>query len=195
MNQCLFLRDYQEEALKTVLDEYKNNVNRQLISLPTGTGKTVIMAAIVKQFNKKTILLAHREELITQAHDKFKLVWPSVDIGICMAAQHQIHNQVVIASIQSASRPKRIAKLKKQGFEFMMVDEAHHSVSLSYQSVINELGFAGGNKLLLGLTATPMRGDKQGLGDIFEKIVFSRSIATMIKAGYLSPVFGRRILT
>lgn len=190
------LRDYQLEALEAVLSEHRNGISRQIVSLPTGTGKTVIMGAIAKQLNKKTILLAHREELITQAVDKFKLVWPSVDIGICMADQDEIHNQVVIASIQSASRPKRINRLKEQGFEFMMVDEAHHSVSQSYQNVINELGFANkGNRLLLGMTATPLRADKKDLGNIFEKITFSRSIGTMIKAGYLAPVFGRRILT
>lgn len=135
------LRDYQEECLETVTKESRAGINRQLISLPTGSGKTVVMGALAKQLNKKTILLAHREELIEQAFDKFKLIWPKADIGICMAEREEIHNQVVIASVQSASRSKRLAKLKERGFELMFVDEAHHSAANSYQNMIQELGF------------------------------------------------------
>lgn len=190
------LRDYQIECVETVFNESSTGINRQLVSLPTGSGKTVIMSAIAREYNKKTLLLAHREELLTQSIDKFKLFWPGVDIGLCKAEYNEIHNQVVVGSVQSCSRPKRLERLKEQGFELLLIDEAHHSVSDSYQSIINELGFASGsNKLLVGVTATPMRGDKQGLGDIFEKITFSRSIATMIRGGYLSPVLGRKILT
>lgn len=190
------LRDYQQEALEAILSEYKTGVSRQLVSLPTGAGKTIVMAAIARQLNKKTLLLAHREELLTQSIDKFKLFWPNVDIGLCKAEYNEIHTQVVVGSVQSCSRPKRLDRLKEQGFELLMIDEAHHSVSDSYQTIINELGFSNGsNKLLVGVTATIMRGDNQSLGDIFNKITFSRSIATMIRAGYLSPVVGRKILT
>jgi len=75
------LRDYQMECLESVFNEFSSGTSRQLISLPTGSGKTVIMGAIAKKLNKRTLLLAHREELIMQAHDKFKLIWPEVDIG------------------------------------------------------------------------------------------------------------------
>lgn len=196
MTFVIQLRDYQTECLETVLDEFKSGVIRQLVSLPTGSGKTVVMAGIAKTINKKTLLLAHREELIDQAIEKFKLVWPGVDIGVCMGERDEIAHQVVVASIQSASRPKRLARLQDQGFDVMMIDEAHHSVSESYQNVINSLGFFGdSNKLLLGVTATPTRSDKLGLGNTYDKITFSRSISTMIKAGYLAPVIGRKILT
>jgi superfamily II DNA or RNA helicase len=190
------LRDYQKECLETVLSEFSAGTRRQLVSLPTGSGKTVVMAAIARHFNKKTLLLAHREELLTQAIEKFRLFWPDVSVGLCKAEDNEIHAQVVIGSVQSCSRPKRLEQLRALGFEVMMIDEAHHSVSDSYQSVINELGFGkGSNRLLLGVTATPKRADKVGLGETFEKIVYSRSIGTMIKAGYLSPVIGRKILT
>jgi ATP-dependent helicase IRC3 len=190
------LRDYQKECLETVISEFNSGVTRQLVSLPTGSGKTVIMGALARQLKKKTILLAHREELISQAVEKFKIVWPGVDIGVCMADRDEITNRVVVASIQSASRPKRLERLQEQGFEVMMIDEAHHSVSESYQNVINGLGFSGiNNRLLLGVTATPQRSDKLGLGETFTHITFSRSISTMIKGGYLSPIIGRKILT
>ena len=154
------------------------------------------MAAIAKKLNRKTLILAHREELITQAVDKFRLFWPGVDIGICMADKNEITCQIVVGSIQSCYRPQRLTKLKEQGFELLLIDEAHHSASESYQSVINGLGFnEEAEKLLVGVTATPQRSDNYGLGNIFQDVTFSRSIATMIKAGYLSPVVGRKILT
>lgn len=190
------LRDYQIECRDTVLDESRAGINRQLVTLPTGSGKTVCMAAIARELNKKTLILAHREELITQTIDKFKLFWPGVDIGICKAQRDEIHTQIVVGSVQSCSRPKRLERLLEQRFEVMMIDEAHHSIAESYQNVITSLGFSKGtSKLLLGVTATPARGDNQHLGNTFDKITFSRSIGTMIKAGYLSPVIGRKILT
>lgn len=190
------LRDYQIEAINSVTVSFLEGIHRQLIILPTGSGKTIIMAALAMQFNKKTLLIAHREELISQAVDKFRLVWPEASIGVCMAERDEIDRQVVIGSVQSCSRPKRLERLKEQGFELMMIDEAHHSSADSYQNVINDLGFGiDSKKLLVGVTATPQRADSQTLGSTFEKITFSRSIGTMIKAGYLSPVVGRKILT
>jgi superfamily II DNA or RNA helicase len=197
MASMIELRDYQIEAVEAVISASNNGINRQLIALPTGSGKTIVMAAIAKKLNKKTLILAHREELIQQVVDKFQLFWPDVSIGVCMAERDEIDCQIVVGSVQSCSRPKRLKKLKAQGFKVMMIDEAHHSVSDSYQRVINTLGFMPGKprKLLIGVTATPHRADKKGLGNTFDKIVFSRSIGTMIKAGYLSPVIGRKIQT
>lgn len=196
MTYSIELRDYQKECVETIINESGAGIKRQLISLPTGSGKTILMSALAKDLNKKTLILAHREELITQTEDKLKLFWPDAKVGICKAERDEIHQQIVIGSVQTCSRPQRLERLKEQGFELLMIDEAHHGVSNSYQSIIKELGFSNGSgKLLIGVTATVKRGDDQGLGDVFEKITFSRSISTMIKAGYLSPVIGRRILT
>ena len=193
---AIALRNYQQEALNAIQQEFQVGVSRQLIVLPTGSGKTVLMAAIAKRYNKRILLLAHREELIIQAYEKFKLFWPDADIGICMADRDEVENQIIIGSVQSCSRPKRLERLKEQDFELLMIDEAHHASAESYQRIIEELGFLNDkSKLLLGVTATPKRSDKQHLGDVFEKITFSRSIATMIKANYLSPAVGRKILT
>lgn len=194
MKNCIALRDYQQECLETILSEYEAGISRQLIALPTGAGKTICMAAIAKHFNKKTLILAHRQELIQQTVDKLKLFWTEVDVGVCMADRQEIDNQVVVGSIQSCYRSQRLANLKEQGFNVLMIDEAHHSVSGSYQTIIRELGFSANaaDKLLIGVSATI---DRAGLGSVFEKVTFSRSIGTMIKAGYLSPVIGRKILT
>jgi len=190
------LRDYQQEALEEIIGQYKLGVNSQLIVLPTGSGKTILMAAIGKHFNKRLLLIAHREELIQQAYDKFKIYWPEADIGICKAEREEVNNQIVIGSIQSCCKAKKLELLKEKGFDILMIDEAHHAAADSYQKVIDELGFRKDeNKLLIGVTATPNRSDKQQLGNTFEKITYSRSISTMIKAGYLSPASGRKILT
>jgi ATP-dependent helicase IRC3 len=188
------LREYQKEALNTVLHEFHAGVSRQLIALPTGSGKTLLMSGIAKHLNKKTLIIAHRQELISQTVEKLQLFWPEVDVGVCMGDRQEVHNQIVVGSVQSCYRPQRLAKLKEQGFSIMMIDEAHHAVSDSYQLLINELGFNKNkiDKLLIGVSATI---DRDGLGNIFEKVVFSRSIGTMIRANYLSPVVGRKILT
>lgn len=125
---------------------------------------------------------------------KFTKGWHLRNDNEMIADRNEIQNQVVTGSIQSCYRPQRLAMLKEQGFDLLMIDEAHHSVADSYQSIINELGFNQNDrsKLLIGVTATP---DRAGLGSVFDKITFSRSIGTMIKAGYLSPVTGRKILT
>lgn len=190
------LRDYQQEALAAVQKELEQGVTKQLIVLPTGSGKTLVAAGLAKLYSKKLLFIAHRDELINQAVDKFTLHWPTADIGICKALKNEIDHQIVIGSVQTCSQAKRLAQLKKQNFQILVIDEAHHSTAPSYRRIIDELGFNDKTKLVVGLTATPMRTkETEGLGDVFEKIIYSRSISTMIKAGYLVPVVGRRIAT
>ena len=190
-------REYQTESLEAVQDFRANGITRQLICLPTGTGKTVVFALLAKEINVRTLVIAHTRELIDQAVEKFKVVWPDVDIGIVKGDQDDINAQVVVASIQTASKDKRLARLKKEGFGLMIIDEAHHSTAASYHKVIEELGFFTGSpdKLLVGVTATPKRSDGVGLSRIFQEIAFERSMPTMIRSGYLSQLLGKQVLT
>ena len=82
ITEMITLRDFQQECLDSIVAEYEAGTSRQIISLPTGSGKTVVMAAVGRHFNKKVLVLAHREELITHSRDKFRLVWPNVEIGV-----------------------------------------------------------------------------------------------------------------
>lgn len=191
------LRDYQLEAIQVVEQEYKNNISKMIIAIPTGGGKTAIAVGISKHFlAKKVLFIAHRDELIQQAYKTFKAHWQEVDIGICQDDRNEIDCHVVIGTIQSCGKTKRLEKLKKRNFDLLFLDEAHHvHIDSLYAKLINELGFNGGGKMCIGLSATPWRTDKHALGDIFEKIVFQRSIEDMIDAGYLSPVIGRKIKT
>ena len=115
------LRDYQQEALESVQEALKNGIYRQLIVLPTGAGKTIIMASIARHFDTKVLLLAHRQELITQAVKNFKLYWPNADIGICKAKRNEIDRHIVIGSIQSCYQPKRLKQLQEQGFSTIQI--------------------------------------------------------------------------
>jgi superfamily II DNA or RNA helicase len=190
------LRPYQIEALEAIDEAYQRGCMKQLIALPTGTGKTVLFAAQTLKMNDKTLILAHRGELLQQATDKIKMLCSEADIGILKAERDEISSQIVIASVQTACRPKRLAQLREQGFKLLIVDEAHHAAADSYKKIFEELGFNGtAGKLLLGVTATAKRGDGQALGKVFDEVVFERSIQTMIKAGYLSDVRGVRVQT
>jgi len=190
------LRDYQEEAVAAVSEQYKKGVTRQLIVLPTGTGKTVLIAAIVMLLGWKTLILAHREELIQQAREKILAYWPEADIGICKAHKNELEHTIVIGSVQTCCRPKRLKQLKKRGFAVLIIDEAHHAPADSYLKVVKKLGFMSSTKkLLVGLTATPERHDKRNVSSVFQEIVYARSISEMINGGHLSSVIGRKITT
>ena len=182
-------RHYQIEAVKKILTKWQEGVTRQLISIPTGTGKTIIFGLVAEALQEHTLVLAHREELLHQAKSKIKLVYPDADIGILKAGEHGgLNRQICIASIQTATR--HIEQLMMRGDKLIICDEAHHAPSKSYKKIFQELGFMAGNpsKLLLGVTATAYRGDSTGLDEVFQEIVFERSIMTMMKSGYLCDV-------
>lgn len=191
----LTLRDYQQESLQAILREFRAGITRQLVSLPTGTGKTILFGALAKELNRKTLIVAHREELLTQARDKILLLWPDADIGIIKAERNEINHQILVASVQTISRPQRLEQLVNRGISLLVIDEAHHAAATSYRKVIAELGFAGADpgKLLVGVTATPQRGDKLGLDSVFQKIVYRRSLPVMIAAGYLADLKGVQV--
>lgn len=190
-------RQYQIESVEAVLAHRENGIRRQLINLPTGTGKTIVFSILAKQLKTKTLILAHREELLDQAASKMRMIWPEAEIGILKADREEIDAMVVIASVQTACRERRLERLKRQGFRLMIVDECHHSAADSYVRVIQELGFMKEDpeKLLVGVSATPSRGDGVGLFPVFERVVFERSLSTMVRGGYLSPLRGIQIFT
>jgi len=191
------LRDYQQEALSHVEQAERKGIRRQLITMPTGAGKTVVFAAIARARQARTLVLAHREELLDQAADKFKMIWPEASIGKVKAELNELGRQVTVCSVQTACRPNRLEELRGQDFDLLIIDEAHHAPADSYRTVIEGLGFLEDDprKLLLGVTATARRGDGAALGAIFQKITFERSIGAMIKAGYLSDLRGLRVQT
>jgi superfamily II DNA or RNA helicase len=127
-------------------------------------------------------VLVHRDELVRQAVDKLGYAGIA-SIGVVKAEHNAINAQVVVASVQTLSRPTRLAQLA-QDFRTIVVDEGHHATARTYQRILTHVGAGQGN-LLLGVTATPFRADGAELSDVFERIVYECSILDMIERGYL----------
>jgi ATP-dependent helicase IRC3 len=198
----LKLRDYQRECLKAVYENYRTGIRRQVVSLPTGSGKTVIFSELPRylKMKKKMLVLAHRSELLEQARDKIRQANPDLRVEIEQAGRVAgPESQVVVASVPTLGREnsKRLRRLDSEDFYIIVVDEAHHSTAKTYVRVLKHFGVfeKTGRKLLVGFTATPKRGDGKGLDAVFQEIVFSRTLPEMIDAGYLSPVAGYRVET
>lgn len=184
------LRPYQEKALDEIINCWREFITRQLVVLPTGTGKTIVFSSLINNLKNKSLVIAHSEELINQAVEKIKLVCPEADIGIVKAERNELNHRIVVASIQTIRQDQRLQELKKQGFSVLIIDEAHHATADTYVKVITELGFMEDDpsKLLVGFTATPNRADGTGLDNVFQKITYKSTILKMIKAGYLSDI-------
>lgn len=181
------LRPYQEEAKQAVFEEW-DKVGKTLLVLPTGTGKTIVFAKIAEDCvrkGEKVLIMAHRGELLDQAADKIK---KSTGLG---CAVEKAENtcigtwfRVVVGSVQSLQRDKRLKQFPEDYFNTIIVDEAHHCLSDGYQHVLQHFCKAK----VLGVTATPDRGDMQNLGNYFESLAYEYTLPKAIKAGYLSPI-------
>jgi ATP-dependent helicase IRC3 len=187
------LRPYQEEAIAAINDAAREGLTRLLVALPTGTGKTVIFAHYIDQREGRALVLAHRDELILQSADKLRMVNPDLELGIVKAKENETEAPVVVASVQTLARPKRLEQLRGD-FTMVIVDEAHHGVADTYQRILEHVGsLAPGGPLTVGFTATPERADKVGLGQVWEKIVYQKNLLDMITDGYLCDVRAVRI--
>lgn len=177
------LRPYQLDAVEAVRNREMAGVKRQLIVLPTGCGKTLVFSELIRQrLPGRALIVAHRDELIQQARDKFKMVAGNgIDIGIVKAESNHVHSQVVIASVQTLSGQRRLDQMARD-FSIIIIDEAHHATAPSYRRIVD---YFGDNPLIIGVTATPDRADKIGLGAIFDEIVYEKKLLDMIADGYL----------
>jgi ATP-dependent helicase IRC3 len=184
---ALSLRPYQEQALEAIDAAESRGVRRQLVVLPTGGGKTIVFASLVSRRQGRALVLAHRDELITQAVQKLAMVGGSLDIGVVKAQRDERDASVIVASMQTLANPKRLARMPR--FSTIIVDEAHHAVSRSYMEIIEGLGcFREDGPLTVGFTATAGRSDKVGLGNAWQEITYQRGIIQMIAEGYLCDV-------
>jgi ATP-dependent helicase IRC3 len=189
------LRSYQQEALSSVVDNLNKGINKQLVVLPTGAGKTVIFSNLPNYVDSPLpmLVLAHRGELLTQAREKILWSNPQLDVQIEKAEQHADLCDVVVASVPTLGRieSERILKYPKDYFKTIVIDEAHHAAAASYRRIIDYFSPA----LLLGVTATPQRSDSVRLTDVFQEIVYYKTIQDLIKEGYLCRLVGYRVKT
>ena len=188
------LRPYQLDCLEAIQNKFKEGINRQLVVLPTGSGKTVIFSELIKRRNLKTLVIAHRIELLEQAQSKINEAAPDIETGIFCGDRRCHDKQITIASIQSAKNYLKL--LKEEDYQLIIIDEAHHAAAKSYKNLLRHLGFIQENgkdrnsivavkKLLVGFTATPSRGDGKGLDHVFQEVVSHLSIKKLINQGYL----------
>lgn len=119
-------RPYQVEAIDSVFDAEAYGIQRPLIVLPTGLGKTILFLLLAQQRGGRTLILAHRDELLSQAAEKLEMIAPGADYGFVKGRLNQVERQIVIASVPTLSRPERLAQLP-QDFHTVIVDEAHHA--------------------------------------------------------------------
>lgn len=187
------LRDYQQAAVDAVHEAWQR-INAALIVLPTGCGKTMCFADIIKNRPGRCLVLAHRSELIHQAAEKIKHVTGET-CAIEMADYWSDENyhqkpRIVVSSIQTQIAGKnggRMTRFDPGEFNTVIVDECHHVVADTYKKVLSHYQ-QNPNCKILGVTATPDRTDEEALGQVFEEAVYVYEILDAIKEGYLSPI-------
>lgn len=185
---ALPLRGYQRAAIAAIDEAAARGVTRQLLVLPTGSGKTVIFAHLAAASRKRVLILVHRDELARQTVAKLLQVDPGADVGVVKAARDEHDAHVVVASVQTLSRPARLARIVKD-FGLVIVDEAHHATAATYLDVLAAVGSMDpGGPVTLGFTATAGRADGDALGRAWEEITYQRGILQMIAEGYLCDV-------
>lgn len=182
------LRPYQKESRKKVQEEWEKGNKRTLLVLPTGTGKTIVFSKIIEdrvKLGERVLVLAHRGELLEQAADK---LYKSTGLKTATekAEQTSLNSfyRVVVGSVQTMQRPKRLEKFSPDFFDTIVIDEAHHCISDGYQRVLKHFE----NANVLGVTATPDRGDMKNLGSYFDSLAYEYGLAEAIRSKYLSPI-------
>lgn len=182
------LRPYQQEAKDAIFHSWDEGIQKTLLVLPTGCGKTIVFAKVAEECVRqgdRVLILAHRGELLEQAADK---IGRSTGLGCATEKAEETclgsWFRITVGSVQSLMRESRLNKFDEDYFNTIIIDEAHHCISDSYQRVLNHFHDAK----VLGVTATPDRGDMKNLGSVFENLSYEYTLPKAIKEGYLSPI-------
>ena len=182
------LRPYQNEAKAAVLEQWEQGIQRTLLVLPTGCGKTIVFAKISEDCVKRgerVLILAHRGELLEQAADKIHKAC-NLNCAVEKAEETSLGSfwRITVGSVQTLMRESRLARFLPDYFDTIIIDEAHHAVSDSYQRILQH--FSGAK--VLGVTATPDRGDMKNLGQVFDSLAYEYTLPRAIREGYLCPI-------
>lgn len=182
------LRPYQQDAMDAILEAWENGTHKTLLVLPTGCGKTIVFAKVTEECVRqgdRVLILAHRGELLEQAADKIAKA-----TGLSCSTEKAEETclgswfRITVGSVQSMMRESRLSRFPDDYFDTIIIDEAHHCISDSYQRVLQHFPEAK----VLGVTATPDRGDMKNLGQVFESLAYEYTLPRAIKEGYLSPI-------
>lgn len=189
------LRDYQLEAVKAVEDAWAGGMLRPAIVLPTGTGKTDCIAKIATDAagaGRRVLALAHRSELLDQITERCGMHAPDIPVGRVQAGRNQTSRPITVAMAPTLASEKRRSRMPIP--DVVIVDECHHAASLSQMAILRWAG-AFDHTRTMGVTATMTRGDRRGLGDVWQDVVYKRSIKWAIDSGWLVEPRGRAVVT
>ncbi len=184
---AVILRPYQEACVRRLLAAYEQDQHgHELLVLPTAAGKTVIFSQVIyelaERYGLHALIVAHTDELLYQAAEKYRQVKPTAVIGKVGGGIHDYGGEVTVASVDTISRPEHLATLKRIGYGLVVVDEAHRSAAPKYQRVLQALPDA----FVLKVTATPDRLDGKLISQ--KPPLYSTDILAMIEQGYLCDV-------
>lgn len=190
---AITLRPYQAESIAAIEGEWKQGHRRTLLVLPTGCGKTIVFCKLTEnrvRAGERVLILAHRGELLQQAADKL-LKATGLRCAVEKAEESCLDSwyRVTVGSVQSLMREKRLSQFPPDYFGTIVIDEAHHVLSDGYQRVLEHFSSAQ----VLGVTATPDRGDMRNLGSVFESLAYEYTLPRAIREGYLSPIKAQTI--
>src|SRR3989338_300865 len=181
----MILRKRQQEFVEKSVTALKEHGNTLGIA-PTGAGKTLMFSAVVGELlgaDSKSLILAHRDELTSQNQEKFLRINPGIRTSVFDAKSKSFAGQVVFAMVQTLSRKENLNTIPS--FDLLVIDEGHHSVSPSYRNIIKEVREKNPEAWIYGVTATPNRGDKKDLGDIFSNVADQIKISELVASGHL----------
>ncbi|RKQ38524.1 DEAD/DEAH box helicase [Enterobacter sp. R1(2018)] len=194
------LRPYQQEAVDATLAHFRRHLEPAVIVLPTGAGKSLVIAELARIARGRVLVLAHVKELVAQNHAKYRALGLEADIFAAGLQRKESHGKVVFGSVQSVAR--NLEQFHGE-FSLLIVDECHRigeADDSQYQQILTHLRRANPKLRLLGLTATPyrlgkgwiyryhyhgmVRGDEKAL---FRDCIYELPLRYMIKHGYLTP--------
>lgn len=187
-------RPYQTELMEAVFADWQTH-NSLLAVAATGAGKTNMLWGITDRFmlenpGSRVCVLAHRKELIEQPKARLEQFWPerAHQVGIVMGQFNEPHRQIVIGTVQTLGHKngRRLRSVTRFGkIDLLIIDEAHHCSAASYQTVISTLKGLNPHLKILGVTATPERGDRKSLTETFEKESINIGVMRLIDEGHL----------
>ena len=193
------LRPYQEEAVAAVIAARRAGIRRMVVCLPTGAGKTVIFSELARLARKQVLVLAHREELLGQARAKLEHALDGTSVVALERGSERgaADAKILVASLRSLHEDRLARVLEGRDFGLVIYDECHHAAADDNLRILRQLGAfeRDWDGTLLGFTATTARGDGKGLDQVFERIVYTKTLPDLIDDGYLVRLKGFRINT
>ena len=185
----MILRPRQKELVGRVMTALQSYDNTLAVA-PTGAGKSVMMSAAIGESlglspTGRVCVLAHRDELTFQNQSKFQRVYPHLSTSIFNASEKNWQGAVTFAMVQTLSREQNLETFP--ALDMLVIDEAHHARAESYVRIIDHAKRQNPQLKLLGMTATPNRGDKKGLRSLFSNVADQITVSELIASGHLVP--------